>query len=96
MTGGPRPSIFLERKSYRKRRMMDALRLLPILGLMLWMLPLFWPRAGAVDVRSISASTVVTYVFIVWLILIIAAFALSLSLRDGSDPSQSEDDTGGA
>ena len=39
----PRAPIFLEKRGYRQRRMMDAVRLLPFLGLMLWMVPLLWP-----------------------------------------------------
>ena len=38
-----RQQMFLERRSYRQRRMMDALRLLPVLGLCLCMVPLLWP-----------------------------------------------------
>ena len=30
-----RPSLFLERRTYRRRRLMDAARLLPLLGLLL-------------------------------------------------------------
>ncbi|WP_299732960.1 hypothetical protein [uncultured Tateyamaria sp.] len=85
------PPVFLERRSYRRRRMMDALRLLPILGLFLWMLPLFWPTAadgpGAPD--KMAMSTAVTYVFAVWLTLIGSALALWSFLR--SSPEMGED-----
>ena len=70
------PSVFLERRSYRRRRMMDALRLLPILGVLLWMLPLFWPSSPRAGAGTIPMSTAVIYVFAVWIVLIAAAFAL--------------------
>ncbi len=79
--------LFLGRDIYRRRRVMDAARLLPALGTILLMLPILW----AAD-RGTAAGGV--YVFIVWLALIIAAaflsHRLSEPLRDGS-----EDDTPG-
>ena len=82
-------NVFLERRSYRKRRMMDALRLLPVLGLLLWMLPIFWPSAEAAT-GSVALSVAVTYVFAVWIVLIAIAFALSLVTRQSrqeTDPA---------
>ena len=76
MTDQVPSSVFLERRSYRRRRMMDALRLLPIVGVMLWMLPLFWPSAPRARADAIPMSTAIIYVFAVWLVLIAAAFAL--------------------
>lgn len=70
-------AVFLERQSYRRRRLMDALRLLPVLGVMLWMFPLFWPPAPEPGTAEpVPMSTAVLYVFAVWLLLIAAAFAL--------------------
>lgn len=74
------PSIFLERRSYRQRRMMDALRVLPVVGVLLWMLPLFWPTDPG-DGGTVDASVAVIYVFSVWAVLILASLALSLVLR---------------
>ncbi|MFC6584470.1 hypothetical protein [Sulfitobacter aestuariivivens] len=37
-----RAPVFLERRRYRARRMMDAVRLLAFLGIALWMVPLMW------------------------------------------------------
>lgn len=67
--------IFLDRRSYRERRLMDALRLLPFLAVLLWLLPVFW------TLGAVSMSTAVTYVFAVWLLVILAAFALSRALK---------------
>lgn len=76
----PRAPIFLDRRSYRERRMMDALRLLPILALLLWLLPLFWPTGDIVG-NPVPMSVAVTYVFGVWLLMICVALVLSRYLR---------------
>ncbi|MEL7166303.1 MAG: hypothetical protein AAFY52_06490 [Pseudomonadota bacterium] len=55
---------------------MDALRLLPVLGVMLFMLPLFWPAGGDAAVATVPMSRAVTYVFGVWAVLIAAALLL--------------------
>ena len=47
------PSKFLEQSGYRQRRMMDALRLLPVLGLLLWLFPIFWPTGLNVSIELI-------------------------------------------
>ncbi|MEP1199873.1 hypothetical protein [Tateyamaria sp.] len=89
-TQGATP-VFLERRSYRRRRMMDALRLLPILGVFLWMLPLFWPTPadGPTAPEAVPLSTAATYVFVVWLALIASAFSLWSLLR--ARPEMDED-----
>ncbi|MEL7091943.1 MAG: hypothetical protein AAFN94_09445 [Pseudomonadota bacterium] len=55
---------------------MDALRLLPILGVMLFMLPLFWPSGADDAVASVPMSRAITYVFVVWAVLIAVALLL--------------------
>lgn len=77
------PPVFLERRSYRQRRMMDALRLLPFLGVLLWLFPLFWPASQdeTAQAASIPMSAAVIYVFGVWTLLIAASFALRRILR---------------
>ncbi|MHA6345498.1 hypothetical protein [Roseivivax sp. CAU 1761] len=64
----PRP-VFLERRSYRQRRLRDALRLLPLVGLLLWSLPLLW---GAGEAPPPAGSRALAFVFAVWLGLILA------------------------
>ncbi|MFD2739909.1 hypothetical protein ACFSUD_10040 [Sulfitobacter aestuarii] len=95
MDRGP---LFLERRSYRRRRMLDALRFLPFLGLGLWMLPLLWPVAaplsppapglsGALDPEAAGAlatSVTLKYVFGIWAALILAALGLK---RRGNNPA---------
>ncbi|MEO1556713.1 MAG: hypothetical protein AAFS01_09795 [Pseudomonadota bacterium] len=92
-TQGATP-VFLERRSYRRRRMMDALRLLPVLGVFMWMLPLFWPTPadGPAAPETVALSTALTYVFLVWLALIASALSLWTFLR--ARPEMDEDARG--
>ena len=92
-TPAPTP-VFLERRSYRRRRMMDALRLLPILGVFLWILPVFWPTPtdGPTAPETMALSTEVTYVFVVWPARISAACSLWFFLR--ARPEMGEDASG--
>lgn len=83
-----RSPLFLARDSYRQRRLADAARVLPILGGVLMMLPLLWPREGA-DAQSMSGAII--YVFGCWVLLVIASFILSRWL-DGSVTQSGDDD----
>lgn len=84
-------SLFLERQTYRARRLGDAARLLPLLGVFLFAVPILWPRgpgeeaarAGmeAAGAEAVRGSVATIYVFGVWALLIAAAFWLSRALR---------------
>jgi len=75
--------MFLERRTYRRRRLMDAARLLPVVGLLLFMVPLLW-ALNRTDAAATSSTMV--YVFAVWAVLIAAAVVLSRALsRVSSD-----------
>ncbi|WP_126977990.1 hypothetical protein [Frigidibacter oleivorans] len=82
--------LFLARRSYRRRRMMDAARLLPVFGALALMLPILWRAPGAAGGRSTATGTV--YVFVVWALLIGLAFVLARRLRpaigDEADPPE--------
>ena len=85
----PNATLFLEKRSYRRRRMKDALRLLPIVGLLLWLLPVFWPSNDAPDGPDpVAMSSAVTYVFIVWVLLIFAGLALWWAIGDRDAPER--------
>lgn len=74
----PRGTIFLERDSYRRRRIMDGARILPVAGFVLILLPVLWSfNAGA----NIAAEAV--YLFALWTGLIVVAAILSGPLRAG-------------
>ena len=58
----PRRPLFLARAPYRRRRLRDAARLLPVVGLLLLILPLFWTPDARVALRSGD----VIWFFLVW------------------------------
>ncbi|WP_052261949.1 hypothetical protein [Leisingera sp. ANG-M1] len=76
-----------ERQTYRRRRLMDIARLLPVLGAVLLALPLLWPEASTHPAArdGVSMSTAIIYVFAVWVALIGACFAFSLAVQKWAD-----------
>ena len=80
----PRPAVFLERQGYRRRRLMDAARLMPLIGVALFALPLLWPNpdsAAVGEAQTVPLSYAITYVFAVWFALVIAGLLFGLSAR---------------
>ena len=73
-----RRSLFLERQNYRRRRLIDLVRMLPLIGVFLWALPLFWGQEGA---AAVNTSTAMIYVFGVWLVLALVTGILSRLVR---------------
>lgn len=73
-TGQP---LFLARRSYRRRRLMDAARLLPVLGVVLILLPGLWHPAETVAPDTGRGGL---YLFAVWIGLILAAFLTARGL----------------
>lgn len=81
--------LFVERQTYRRRRVQDAARFLPVLGIVLVMVPLLWAEGP----EGVSMSGAIRYLFILWALLVGAAMVLSLYLREdkageGEDPPQ--------
>lgn len=74
----PQGTPFLARDSYRMRRLMDAARFLPVLGLILLLLPLMRLDPQA-ETPPTAAESV--YLFLVWFVLVVVAFLMSLWLR---------------
>ncbi len=72
--------VYLARRSYRQRRLRDAAKMVPIVGVILWLLPLVAsaPRSGSTGL----------YIFGVWMALIFVTAGVSARLRD--DPEQPE------
>lgn len=93
MPGSP---LFLARSVYRRRRLRDAARLLPLVGLLLMLLPALGRETGG-DARD------AVYLFGLWAVLIVAAAVLAPGLsrteseqerESGTEPpGQSEDDS---
>ena len=91
---GGRP-VFLDRGAYRHRRLMDALRLLPVLGLALWMVPLIWPVPSAEpEAQAIPMSVALRYVFGVWTLLSLSALALWWRTRTRDEEAAAPGDAG--
>jgi hypothetical protein len=84
----PRPPLFLARAVYRRRRMRDAARLLPLMGIILLLLPLLWTR-GATE----GAGQDWTYIFGIWALLIVLAAVLAPGLA-ASDADGAQDEAG--
>ncbi len=67
--------IFLERESYRRRRLRDAAKLSPVLGFVLFLMPVLWAGVG-------STAGGLVYLFGVWAIMIVVMMMLSRRLSD--------------
>ncbi|WP_315900490.1 hypothetical protein [Maritimibacter alkaliphilus] len=68
-----RQTVFLERQSYRLRRRGDAMRFLPVLGIILMLLPLLWTEGP----EGLPVSRAMFYIFGVWAGLAVTAGLLS-------------------
>jgi len=80
----PGRTRFLQRRSYRRRRIADAARLLPVAGAILLMLPLLRLGQGNADDPA-RTSQVGIYIFVVWVCLMAVAAGLSRGLRDAKN-----------
>ena len=69
----PGTPVFLERETYRRRRLMDAARFLPFLGAFAFLVPLLW--AG--EARTAAG---LAYLFAAWAVLIGLSFVISRRL----------------
>ena len=89
MTPPSKPPVFLQRANYRQRRLRDGAKLVPFLGILLWLLPLGWQNG---DAGERVGSSGVLYVFGVWVLLIVLTAVLSSRMRSDasiSDPGPS-------
>ena len=84
---GKKP-VFLERTSYRQRRLQDMARLLPVVAAVLFVLPLIWKLAGN---QGRGTSDVMIYLFAIWCGLIAVAAIISRRLRLEPDDTDKEE-----
>lgn len=74
----------VERRTFRRRRLIDAACAVPLLGWILWWLPLFWQGPG----QAVPASQALTYIFGTWLALALCAARLVLLIEQARIPEQ--------
>lgn len=79
----PTGPLFVARDAYRRRRLADAARLWPLLGLFLFLLPMLW---NGQDGRVLQTAYGGLYLFAVWSGLILGAFLLARRLGRGAQP----------
>lgn len=93
----PRAPLFLPRPEYRRRRLVDAARLLPVFGGFLILLPILWAptETGARDTARDGI-----YLFVIWAMLVGLAAWLAPGLAAGGEesgdaapPNGTEDDS---
>jgi hypothetical protein len=71
--------LFLERRTYRRNRLQDAARLLPVLGAVMLFGPVFI-RSEAEERATAGLDAWLVYFFIVWAGLIVATFIVNRAL----------------
>ncbi len=80
-----RSAPFVERRTYRRRRLMDIARLLPVLGAVLFAIPLVWPDPDPYPAPGshggMRMSSAITYIFVVWAGLIAVSVAFGGAVR---------------
>ncbi|MEL7255562.1 MAG: hypothetical protein AAGL23_15405 [Pseudomonadota bacterium] len=81
-----KPALFVQQRTYRRRRMADAARMLPILGGILFLIPALW-----VGTQGISTASVMVYLFVVWAALAGIAGVLSRRLAPEEDDPKDKD-----
>jgi hypothetical protein len=79
---GKRVALFLPRPEYRRRRLVDAARLLPVFGGFLILLPILW-APGDGQVRATAWDGI--YLFAIWAVLVGLAAWLAPGLAGAAD-----------
>lgn len=87
MEGHKTNSQFLERKGYRQRRLRDVARMSPVVGGVLWTIPLFWKNG---DPDGIGNATALLYIFGIWVLVIILTAIIARLIEPGSVPEEAE------
>ena len=74
--------LFLARQSYRRRRLIDASRHVPLFGAVIMLIPLLWtePGSGSLAVRGL-------FLFAAWGVLVVVSAGLARLLAVTSDGS---------
>ncbi|WP_425090172.1 hypothetical protein [Tropicimonas sp. S265A] len=83
-----RPPIFLQPEPYRRRRLIDAARLLPVFGTFLVIVPCLLLPLGLAG----TTGSMMIYLFLVWTLLIVFAALITryikkTEIREAARPS---------
>lgn len=92
MPGRATSPLFLARASYRRRRLIDFARLLPLAGAFLFLLPVLWAPADPAGGAARDTAMDGLYLFVAWGLLILAAALMAPGLR--ADPPADDPDPG--
>ena len=84
MTRPPAP-VYLEKRTYRRRRLVDAVRLLPILGIILFLLPILWTPSPE---NPAQTSNGYLYLFAIWVGMIAVTAILVSYLNNGENDDE--------
>ncbi|MGL6211452.1 MAG: hypothetical protein ACRC14_16645 [Paracoccaceae bacterium] len=79
----PRAPLFLAKSGYRRRRLHDAARLVPVFGVFLILLPILWSPAET-EARDTASDGI--YLLVVWAGLIAIAALLAPALAQTATP----------
>ena len=88
--------VFVQRRTYRRRRVADGARLLPVFGGILFLIPLLWhgteaPSVGPEPVSDGSRTAwVMTYLFVVWFGLAVLSGVLARFLVADDDGAEED------
>ena len=66
MAQQPKTAFFLPQDSFRRRRLADAARVLPVVGGVLMMIPMLWGGGDDAVAEQARTSNAAIYVFCVW------------------------------
>ncbi len=84
----PKAPLFLKRGSYRKRRLRDGARMVPVLGAFLFLLPILWSPGETA--RADTARDGI-YLFAVWIGLVAVAALMAPGLAEESAEDEGEE-----
>ena len=81
-TGEPRggKATTQERRSAQRRRLTDISKLLPVLGILLFAVPLLWPAGEAGPAEPVAMSSAISYIFLAWAALVGLSLCFSLAV----------------
>lgn len=77
--------LFLARETYRRRRIMDAARFLPFIGMFAFVIPVLWAHEAGTAAGMI-------YLFSVWVVLIVLSVVISRRLMGARDLDEPVDE----